>query len=129
MSVLHRAPMGAYDVAKLPGKDLTLRLAQPATDQFEPLGGSASSFPLNDDLVVYGSGDTVLCWGFNCRDSAQTCVDEHSRDILFFCEAAIKDDMTNASTVIEDMAERLHRAGIECGPPLEFSSARPEGST
>ncbi len=87
ISVIHGTPMGAYDLDKLPDGEFTLRLADPAIDRFEPLGGKAASFPLNENLVVYAAGSKILCWGINTRDSVNSCVDDQSRSIVFMSEA------------------------------------------
>jgi DNA/RNA-binding domain of Phe-tRNA-synthetase-like protein len=62
-SMRNVAPMGAYDVARLPGSKLDLRLANPDADRFDPLGSDAAAFPLNDKLIVYAVGGEIMCWG------------------------------------------------------------------
>ena len=54
VSVVHRAPLGAYDAKKLDVEPIALRLACQESDHFEPLGGRPDGFPLNPGLVVNG---------------------------------------------------------------------------
>lgn len=112
VSITQKAPIGAYDAAKFASADLTMRHAQTGTDQFDPLGGSADAFPLNPNLVVYASGSDVLCWGFNTRDSKKVCVDDTSKEVLFFSETASEKMNGAAEATITALAEMLETAGL-----------------
>jgi DNA/RNA-binding domain of Phe-tRNA-synthetase-like protein len=112
------APIGAYDMAKLPAAPMQLRLAAPAADRFAPLGGKAADFPLNPDLVVYAGGDTVLCWGFNCRDNVETALDARSDDIVFFSEAVDAAGAEHARQAVADIRGRLVAVGVACSEPV-----------
>ncbi len=119
------APIGAYDMAKLPAMPMLLRLADPALDQFTPLGGKAADFPLNPDLVVYASGNTVLCWGFNCRDNVDTALDAGSDDIVFFSEGVDAPGSASAARAIANIRVRLVSAGVMCSEPVEANKDSP----
>lgn len=114
VSIRNMAPLGGYDAAKLPETPIQLRLADPARDRFAPLGAEPSAFPLSADLVIYGAGDEVLCWGFNGRDSAATCLDDHTDEAVFFTECAIVDHHGPARAVLEDLSALLASAGADC---------------
>lgn len=86
-SLQHTSCLGAFDVAKLTSALVELRLCEPGGDRFVPLGGRPDDFPLGDKLVIYGQDNQVLCWGFNCRDSALSCLDASSDEVLFMTEA------------------------------------------
>jgi lysyl-tRNA synthetase class 2 len=88
-SIAAKAPLGAYDAGRLPGTNMVLRFARPASDRFDPLGGEARDFPLSEGLVVYATGDDVLCWGFNARDSKLSALQNDTEEGLFFAEAAL----------------------------------------
>lgn len=118
------APIGAYDMAKLPGAPMRLRLADPAADRFTPLGGKAGDFPLNPDLVVYASGNTVLCWGFNHRDNVETALDAESDDIVFFSEAVDTAGAEHALKAVADIRARLVAVGVACSEPVKANSER-----
>ena len=107
--------MGAYDLTKLPGGALDLRLASPEADTFQPLGGSADSFPLNEDLVVYANGSDVLCWGINTRDSVKSCVDETSRSIIFMSESPSEQVAHRPIAALDALAAGLTELGIKVG--------------
>lgn len=117
ISVIHGTPMGAYDRGKLNAgdHDMILRLAKPEADRFEPLGGRAESYPLNDDLVVHAMGPEILCWGFNTRDSAHSCVDETSQSIIFMSETSSPVTAEKPSTALDDLAALLADAGVSVG--------------
>jgi len=119
------APIGAYDMAKLPDAPMMLRLADPAADAFTPLGGKAADFPLNPDLVVYASGNTVLCWGFNHRDNVETALDAQSDDIVFFSEAVDAAGAEHARRAIEDIRARLTGVAVACSEPVVADAATP----
>lgn len=120
VSIMNKAPIGAYDAGKLGGKRLALRKAKSETDTFQPLGGPAEAFPLNPELVVYGSGTHVLCWGFNTRDSEIVCVDSETKDVLFFSEVTSKARQTPAVTITE-ISEMMAEVGSDVGPVVVFN--------
>ncbi|HEX3622229.1 MAG TPA: phenylalanine--tRNA ligase beta subunit-related protein, partial [Acidimicrobiales bacterium] len=70
----HLAPLGGYDVGRLPSPAIVLRLADPTADTFAPLGGRDGDMALTDRVAVYAAGSTVVCWAYNCRDSRATCL-------------------------------------------------------
>jgi DNA/RNA-binding domain of Phe-tRNA-synthetase-like protein len=119
------APIGAYDMTKLPEAPMQLRLADPAADRFTPLGGKSADFPLNPDLVVYASGNTVLCWGFNCRDNVETALDAESDDIVFFSEAVDAAGAEHAGQAVADIRARLVDVGTNCSEPVVANAASP----
>jgi DNA/RNA-binding domain of Phe-tRNA-synthetase-like protein len=119
------APMGAYDMAKLPAAPMEFRLARPATDRFVPLAGKVEDFPLSADLVVYAAGDTVLCWGFNHRDNIETALDAESDDIVFFSEALDREDGARSASAVEEIRKRLDAVDVACSTPVMANKGRP----
>jgi DNA/RNA-binding domain of Phe-tRNA-synthetase-like protein len=119
------APIGAYDMAKLPDMPMLLRLADPAADKFTPLGGKPADFPLNPDLVVYAGGNTVLCWGFNCRDNVETALDAESDDIVFFSEAVDAAGAEHARQAVADIRARLVAVGVACSELVAANKGQP----
>ena len=108
------APLGGYDVDRLPGPDIELRPAEPASDGFVPLGGG--DMPLTDRVAVYAAGSTVLCWAYNCRDSRETCLTEDTDTGLFLGEAVAAGQHGALRTALDDLAGRLTAAGAGVGP-------------
>ena len=112
-SIAQLAPMGAYDLAKVRDRHIGLRIADPSNDRFQPLGGDAASFPLNERLVVYADGNEVLCWGINVRDSETVCVDEGTREAVVFCEA-MDDVGPSPSDTFNWVAKVASDLGAQC---------------
>ncbi|HEX2046618.1 MAG TPA: phenylalanine--tRNA ligase beta subunit-related protein [Acidimicrobiales bacterium] len=108
----HLAPLGGYDVDRLPPEDIELRLAGP-DDVFDPIGGG--QMPLTDKVAVYASGSSVLCWAYNCRDSRETCLTEHTETALFLGEAVTARQHAALRAALEDLAGRLSTAGAQVG--------------
>ena len=126
ISVIHGTPMGAYDRARLSGQEMVLRLADPNADQFEPLGGRSDSYPLNADLVVHAMGNDILCWGFNSRDSAISCVSETSQSIIFMSESASAATSDRPATGLRDLGNLLTELGIEVSPVAVADADQPQ---
>ena len=127
-SIAHHAPLGAYDVARLPSGPMELRRARPATDRFDPLGAEANAFPLTPDLVVYASGDDILCWGFNARDSRLSALSEDSDEGVFFAEAANQSQQAPARAALEMLRSHFTSWGAACSGIAEARQAKPEFS-
>lgn len=117
------APLGGYDVARLPGPAVELRLADPAADTFNPLGGG--DMPLGDKVAVYAVGSTVICWAYNCRDSRDTCLTEETDVGLFLGEAVTARQHAALRTALDDLAGRLAGAGAEVGSVAYAGGAGP----
>ena len=128
VSVIHRVPMGAYDVSRLGDGPLVLRQADPEHDRFAPLGGDPAGFPLNPDLVVYAQGSDILCWGFNTRDSALSAVEQGSTDIVFFSETPVSNGVAAASEALSHLSQSIAEVGGRAGPVMAFSAAAPRGT-
>jgi DNA/RNA-binding domain of Phe-tRNA-synthetase-like protein len=120
------APLGAYDAASLPAGTMELRFANPASDSFDPLGGTAADFPLQAKLAVYATGDKILCWGFNCRDSKDTCLTETTDDALFFGEAVFTEHHAALHQALEKLRIILGATGAECGDVHSVNREEPE---
>lgn len=107
VSISQKSPIGAYDAKKLTSSEIVLRKSDPSNDSFVPLGGSAEAFPLSKGLVVYASGGDVLCWGFNTRDSSVSCVDQGSKEVLFFSETTDPEQRERPAATMRALADAL----------------------
>jgi DNA/RNA-binding domain of Phe-tRNA-synthetase-like protein len=112
----HLAPLGGYDVARLPGSLVELRMADPEADEFHPLGGRDGEMPLGPDVAVYAVGSTVICWAYNCRDSRDTCLHEDTDVGVFLGEAVTARQHEPLRAALADLGARLVAAGAEVGP-------------
>jgi DNA/RNA-binding domain of Phe-tRNA-synthetase-like protein len=124
-SIAGKAPMGGYDVARIPGSEMSLRFAQPVGDTFNPLGAEASAFPLSEGLVVYAAGSDVLCWGFNARDAAHTALTAESDTGIFFAEAALVAQSAPAFSALALLKAEFERAGVSVGQIQTANRAAP----
>lgn len=126
VSIANLAALGGYDAAKLPGKEVRLRYAT-ADDNFEPLGGKLSDFPLKDTGVVYGCGNTVVCYGFNHRDSVRTCLEATTDVGLFFGEAVDAASFDRLRQAMEQLCVVLLDAGADVGDVLWLDAEHRDG--
>ncbi len=120
----HLAPLGGYDVERLPPEPIELRLARPDTDTFVPLGGG--DMPMTDKVAVYAAGSTVLCWAYNCRDSRETCLTEHTDTGLFLGEAVTTVQHAALRIALADLAGRLATVGAQVGPVVFADAEHPD---
>lgn len=119
----HLAPLGGYDVDRLPGAPIVLRTAR-ESDTFSPLGGG--DMPLTDKVAVYAAGSTVLCWAYNCRDSKETCLTEGTDTGIFLGEAVTVVQHDALRTALEDLSGRLAAAGAIVGPVVFADAEHPD---
>lgn len=120
----HLAPLGGYDVERLPAPAIDLRLARPGADSFAPLGGGDP--PLTDKVAVYAAGCTVVCWAYNCRASRETCLTEDTEIGLFLGEAVTARQHGALRIALADLAGRLAAAGATVGPVLFADHEEPQ---
>lgn len=125
VSVLRLAPLGAYDLDRLPAARIELREGRPGRDRFEPLGSRPQAMPIGERVVVYAAGDEVLCWAFNVRDSRATCLLPATRDALFVAEAVDAEGRGRAEAALADLAGLLAEAGALPGEIRVADAARP----
>ncbi len=123
LSAAHLAPMGGYDVERLPAMEVRLRYAHPEQDTFHPLGGRSEDMPLTPSVVVYACDTEVICWSFNHRDSRATCLEQNTRLGLFLCEAVDHAQYDSVTIALEKMRQTLANAGARVGE-LAFADNR-----
>lgn len=129
LSVAHLAPLGAYDLDRLPGGDgltvdMELRRVRP-TDSFSPIGGRPEDFPLSEAVSCYAVADEVVCWAFNCRDSAATCLVPNTRSAMYVGEALNFVQHGALDAAMESLHHDLDIPGILVGPILTLSCDHP----
>ncbi|MEZ6035883.1 MAG: phenylalanine--tRNA ligase beta subunit-related protein [Planctomycetota bacterium] len=126
VSTRNLVPLGGYDRDRLPEAMLRLRLGNPGRDRFTPLGGNPADMPITDDVAVYAAGDEVLCWAFNFRDSANTCLTKDTRTAVFLGEATTMVQQTSLRAALVELAELLAGAGAVVGDPALADGKAPE---
>jgi DNA/RNA-binding domain of Phe-tRNA-synthetase-like protein len=111
VSALHVAPLGGYDLETLPTSDIAIRYAQ-ATDNFQPLGGNnGGDMGLDNRVVVYATGENVICWGFNVRDDCRTALRESTVNALFTTEAVYAEQRLFGENALAALRQYLHDGG------------------
>lgn len=123
VSVKHLAPLGGYDVERLPGRVIELRTGNPEHDSFDPLGASPDEMPITPPLAVYGCGEEILCWGFNHRDSKRTCLTSTTRSALFVGEAVTLAQHAPLKAALAELASLLAAGGAQVQGPM-FADAQ-----
>lgn len=105
------APLGAYDVQRLPTNAIELREGRTG-DHFTPLGGRAEDMLLKREIVVYACGDEVVCWAFNVRDSALTSLTENTNTALFLSEAVADVHLDASLRALRELRMLFIAAGL-----------------
>ncbi len=124
-------PLGAYDIGRLPlgaaDDAIAIRLRFMAeSDSFSPIGGRPGDFPRLPSVPCYTVGDEVVCWGFNVRDSASTCLVPDTVSALFVGEALTLDQHAALDNGIRRLRHDLSIPGILVGEIVTATDAYPE---
>lgn len=109
------APMGGYDMSRLPVASVDVRCGRPERDTFTPLGGRAEDMPITRDVALYASGNTVMCWAFNHRDSKATCLQDSTDRAVFFCESIAELQYGPMQQSLQMMNDLLSELGATVG--------------
>jgi DNA/RNA-binding domain of Phe-tRNA-synthetase-like protein len=115
VSAKHLAPLGGYDLDRLPEPHVLLRFASADSDSFTPLSGRKEEMPLLPDIAVYVSGREVICWGFNYRDSANTCLQSTTSSAVFLGEAVMPEHHDSLGRALSELRELLLTHGAMVG--------------
>ena len=65
--------------------DIKIRYAKEA-EPFLALG-EREKVSARSNQVVYADDQKIICWLWNHKDSAETCIDEKSECVLFFIDS------------------------------------------
>jgi lysyl-tRNA synthetase class 2 len=85
VSILHRAPMGAYDLEKTRG-NICVRPAR-GGEEFMAIGEKQAA-QCEAGVIVYADTEGIICWGWNHRDSARTCLGLDTHRAIFFADSS-----------------------------------------
>lgn len=107
-SVMTLLPMGGYDLAKIAG-DINIRFGI-QSETFVGLG-ERSRIDVHSNHVVYADASRVICWLWNHKDSAETCIDDNSKEVIFFIDSF---DLERVRSALEQLA--MHLQNIQCVP-------------
>ena len=120
ISILCKAPMGAYDTDRLKNRPIFLRLAKPEADKFDPIGGNPEKFPLTETIAVYAQDEDILCWALNHRDAITSCLESSSHHALFVSEGVSEETQQNAQSAIQMLHASLTQLGAKCDAVISF---------
>ncbi len=100
--------MGGYDVRSAQG-DISVRL----TKQGEEFTAIGNPEPVKCDpgVVVYTDEAGIICWAWNHRDAARTCLNAETRKAIFFADSASDESRSRAAEAIRLLSEALSSAG------------------
>jgi DNA/RNA-binding domain of Phe-tRNA-synthetase-like protein len=82
--------------------------------------------PITDRVVVYGCGDEVICYAFNFRDSARTCLTAETQTAAFFGEAVTAEQREAMRVALDDLADFLRVRGA-CAGDVRLADATNPG--
>jgi DNA/RNA-binding domain of Phe-tRNA-synthetase-like protein len=115
-------PLGAYDVARLPTPAIDVRIVR-SSDEFRPLGAGAPDLEI--PAVVYASGSEVICYAWNHRDSATTCLVPETHDALFIGEALERAQHQALDDAFAELRDGLIKSGTTVGDVHHVDRASP----
>jgi len=104
-SALSLLPMGGYDLSKVSG-NIEIRYAR----EGELFLGLGEKIPVEakPNQIIYADDKRVMCWLWNHKDSAATCIDENSEYVIFFIDAL---EQNKVQACLIQLAENLEKIG------------------
>ncbi len=107
-SVHSMLPMGGYDLGKISG-DIAIRFGQPG-EKFRGLG-LPNLEEVMEHHLVYADDARVLCWLWNYKDAEESCIDEHTKEVVFFIDSANEASSATLNSAIDYLKEMLSWIG------------------
>ncbi len=111
-SILSMLPMGGYDLEKMYG-DIRIRFGKEG-ESFLGLGERQKT-DVRSNHVIYADDQRVICWLWNHKDSAETCIDENSQRVIFFIDAFHRDQVQAALQLLEENLKKIGCTPLESG--------------
>lgn len=111
-SLLSLLPMGGYDLCKISG-DIKIRFAKEG-ETFLGLGEREKT-EIRPNHVVYADDQRIMCWLWNHKDSAETCIDDHSKSVIFFVDAFEQSSVRAALQLLSKELNRIHSVPLQSG--------------
>jgi DNA/RNA-binding domain of Phe-tRNA-synthetase-like protein len=111
-SILSLLPMGGYDLKKVSG-DIKIRYAKEA-EPFLALG-EREKITARSNHIVYADDQRIICWLWNHKDSAETCIDENSECVLFFIDSFENVKLQSALNELEENLRKIQCVPLEKG--------------
>lgn len=105
-SVFSLLPMGGYDLDKISG-DIVVRYAKEG-ELFQGLG-EREKVEVKANHIIYGDDKRVLCWLWNHKDSAETGIDENSKNLVFFIDSARRAEAERIPQALQLLTDNLEK--------------------
>lgn len=112
ISILSLLPMGAYDLKKI-ANQITVRFAHEG-ESFHGLG-ERQAIQAKTHQVVYADDQRLICWLWNHKDSAATCLDENSECVVFFIDGFDETSVLSALDLLEKCLQTMGCVSLERG--------------
>ena len=111
-SILSLLPMGGYDLSKISG-DIKIRFAK----EKEPFIGLGERMKIEakSNHVVYTDNQQIICWLWNHKDAAETCIDENTKYVVFFIDSFDHNHAQSALNLLSEMLEKIQCTPIQSG--------------
>ena len=114
-SILSLLPMGCYDLGKISG-DIRIRYAKEG-ELFHGIG-ERLKIQTKTNHIVYADDQRLICWLWNHKDALETCIDENTKNVIFFIDSADAgkpDTMQEALTLLSMNLEKIGSYPISSG--------------
>lgn len=111
-SILSLLPMGGYDLGKI-STGITIRYAH-ESETFLGIG-SREKISVQPNHIAYADEEKLICWLWNHKDSAETCIDENTTQVIFFVDSFDLIKAKMALNLLEEQLRNIHCIPIEKG--------------
>lgn len=113
-SVFSLLPMGGYDMSKISG-DIKIRYAVEG-EEFHGLGERLKT-QAKANHVVYADDQRLICWLWNHKDAFETCIDENTKQVIFFIDSVADVGPNAVQQALSDLSMHLQQIN---GVPITF---------
>jgi DNA/RNA-binding domain of Phe-tRNA-synthetase-like protein len=112
VSIIQMVPMGGYDIQKTQG-DISVRL----TTQGEEFVAIGERHPMccEPGVVVYSDDAGIICWAWNHRDGARTCLGAGTSQAIFFADSASNESRGRATAAMDLLSDALSEGATKVG--------------
>lgn len=90
---------------KIEGNGISVRFANEG-EKFQAIG-ERNALSCQPGVICYVDANGVICYGWNYRDAARTCLNERTRRAIFFADSATAATRRQAENAIRDLSKAL----------------------
>lgn len=107
-SVLSLLPMGGYDLSKISGA-IKIRYAKEG-ELFHGIG-ERLKIQTKSNHIVYADDQRVICWLWNHKDACETCIEEHTKQVIFFIDSVESRSTNIIDEALKQLSMNLEKIG------------------